>query len=89
MNFPNFKRIGSNTNGALSDVLYKELPNGWTYWLSNEVYETMDGKLFEVTGIPPDYKIEYSSEETKLFKTMNSEFTNQDRAIEKVKELIK
>lgn len=89
MNFPNFKRVGSNTNGALSDVLYKKLPNGWTYWLSSEVYETMDGKLFEVTGIPPDYKIEYSREETKLFKTLNSEFNNKDRAIEKVEELMK
>ena len=89
MNFPNFKRVGSYTNGALSDVLYKELPNGWTYWLSNEVYETTNGKLFEVTGIPPHYKIDYPKEEIELFKAMNSEFDNQDRAIEKVKEIIK
>lgn len=89
MSFPNFKRVGSNTNGALSDILYKELPNGWTYWLSNEVYETMDGKLFETIGIPADNKVEYPREETELFRAMNLEFDTQDRAIEKIKEIIK
>lgn len=90
MNFPNFTIIGDNTVGALSDMLYKGLPNGWIYSISNEVYETMDGKLFEVTGIPPDYKIEYpKGGETELFKAMNLEFNNKDRAIEKVKELTK
>lgn len=89
MSFPNFTIIGDNTAGTLSDMLYKGLPNGWIYSLSNEVYETMDGKLFEVTGIPPDYKIEYPREENKLFKAMILEFETQDRAIEKVKELLK
>lgn len=89
LSFPNFSIIGDNTLGALSDMLYKSLPNGWVYSLSNEVYETMDGKLFEVNGIPPDYKIEYPRDETELFKTMNIEFNTQDRAIEKVKELMK
>ena len=89
MNFPNFKRVGSNTNGAFSDVLGKNLPNGWTYWLSNEVYEGMNKKNYEVIGIPPDYKIEYPREKNKFFKSMNFELETEDRAIEKVIELIK
>ncbi|MEN0005882.1 MAG: S41 family peptidase [Bacteroidota bacterium] len=89
LSFSNFSIVGDNTLGALSDMLYKELPNGWVYSLSNEVYETMDGKLFEVTGIPPNYKIEYPREETALFKAMSLEFDTQDRALEKVIELMK
>ncbi|WP_299361959.1 S41 family peptidase [Winogradskyella sp.] len=89
MNFPNFKRVGSNTNGALSDLLVKELPNGWVYTLSNEVYESMDGKVYEVSGIPPDYPIDYPKDEDALFKTLSLELDNSDRAIEKAKELMK
>ena len=89
MNFPNFKRVGSNTNGAFSDVLEKDLPNGWTYWLSNEVYEGMNGKNYEVVGIPPDYKIDYPREKNEFFKSLNIELETKDRAIEKVLELIK
>ena len=89
MNFPNFKRIGSNTNGALSDILVKELPNGWEYYLSNEVYESMDGIVYEVTGVPADYPIDYPREEDELFKALNLELEDSDSAIEKAKELIK
>ncbi|MEO1807691.1 MAG: S41 family peptidase [Bacteroidota bacterium] len=89
LEFPNFSIVGAPTLGALSDMLYKSLPNGWVYSLSNEVYETMDGKLFEVIGIPPDDRIEYPREETALFKAMNLEFDTKDRAIEKVEERMK
>jgi len=89
MNFPNFNKVGSNTNGAFSDVLYKELPNGWTYWLSNEVYEGMNGKVYEVTGVPPDYRIEYPRSKDELFKSLNIELETEDRAIEKVIQMTK
>jgi hypothetical protein len=69
--------------------LEKELPNGWTYWLSNEVYEGMNGKNYEVIGIPSNYKIEYPREKNEFFKSMNFELETEDRAIEKVIELIK
>ncbi|MEL6971578.1 MAG: S41 family peptidase [Bacteroidota bacterium] len=88
MQFPNFTRIGSNTNGALSDMLYKRLPNGWLYHLSNEVYETMDGQLFEVTGITPDHLVDYPRDEQALFRSLLTELEMEDRAIEKVKELV-
>jgi len=51
--------------------------------------ETMDGKLFEVRGIPADYKIEYPREEIELFKSLFEELETRDRAIEKVKERTK
>ncbi len=89
MNFPAFTRIGSDTRGALSDVLYKKLPNGWTYWLSNEVYEGMNGKVYEVIGIPPDHRITYPEDEKEFFKALNEELKTRDRAIQKVLALTK
>ncbi|MFN0293418.1 S41 family peptidase [Pedobacter helvus] len=89
LNFPNFKKIGSNTNGAFSDILNKTLPNGWNYWLSNEVYEGMNGKNYEVSGIPPDYKIDYPREKEQFLKSLYFELDKEDRAIEKAMELIK
>lgn len=55
----NFTQVGSNTMGIFSDVLQKRLPNGWSYGLSNEIYETENGKNYEYIGIPPNRKIEY------------------------------
>jgi C-terminal processing protease CtpA/Prc len=88
MNFPNFTRIGFNTNGALSDMLVKELPNGWEYTLSNEVYESMDGKLYEVSGIPPNHFIDYPRDEDQFFKSLFFELDAKDRAIEMVLSLV-
>ncbi len=88
LRFPNFTRIGSNTMGALSDVLYKRLPNGWVYHLSNEIYETMDGQLFEVSGIPPNHFIDYPRDEQELFKSLQVEVETEDRAIKKVQNLV-
>jgi C-terminal processing protease CtpA/Prc len=87
LNFPNFEIVGSHTNGALSDVLVKELPNGWEYWISNEVYESTSGVVYEVTGIPPNHTIEYPRDEDEFFKSIHNELKTNDRAIEKVLEL--
>ena len=45
---------GEATRGALSDVLEKELPNGWIIELSNEVYRDHEGVLWEGRGIKPE-----------------------------------
>ena len=50
---PQVTHIGEPTNGALSDVLEKELPNGWEFTLSNEIYQDTNGQAFEAVGIPP------------------------------------
>ncbi len=55
---PNVIHVGERTRGALSDMLWKPLPNGWTLSLSNEVYLDRDGRLWEGTGIPPDLALQ-------------------------------
>lgn len=49
--------IGEPSNGALSDVLDKALPNDWSFGLSNEVYLDQSGKSHEVTGIIPQTEV--------------------------------
>lgn len=60
----NVEIIGDATCGSLSDMLDKQLPNGWSFSLSNEVYTSHDGIVFEGkgafgTGIAPDRQIEF------------------------------
>lgn len=51
---PQTTHAGEATRGALSDVLEKELPNGWIVELSNEVYRDHDGIAWEGQGIRPE-----------------------------------
>ncbi len=50
---PNVIHIGEATQGSLSDILQKTLPNGWTLNLSNEVYLDSEKEAWEGVGIPP------------------------------------
>ncbi|MBL8300683.1 MAG: S41 family peptidase [Rhodanobacteraceae bacterium] len=52
-NFPQVRHVGSATQGALSDVLLKGLPNGWLFGTSSEIYRDPHGRSYEVSGIPP------------------------------------
>ena len=54
---PNVTQIGELTDGSLSDMLSKPLPNGWSLSLSNEVYLDSKGIGWEGVGIPPDVAI--------------------------------
>ena len=54
---PHVIRIGENTQGVFSDVLVRQLPNGWKFGLPNEIYRTADGLAFDGTGIPPDISV--------------------------------
>jgi hypothetical protein len=54
---PRVIRIGENTQGVFSTVLPRRLPNGWTIYLSNEIYRTKEGESFEVGGVPPDIAV--------------------------------
>ena len=40
-----------------SDVLGRQLPNGWRFGLPNEIYLTADGTIFDLVGIPPDIEV--------------------------------
>ncbi|TCO49719.1 tricorn protease-like protein [Actinocrispum wychmicini] len=46
-------RIGENTQGVFSDMLVRELPNGWIFALPNEEYLTATGRTYDGAGIPP------------------------------------
>ncbi len=58
---PNVTHVGGTTRGALSDMLWKPLPNGWTLSLSNEVYLDAKRKPWEGAGIPPQVPLEVFS----------------------------
>jgi carboxyl-terminal processing protease len=89
LSMDNVTLIGSNTEGVFSDILDRVLPNGWTFGLSSEVYETMDGINYEGIGIPAKIDVGYPRD-TQLFlqRVMNSLEKEGDASIEKALELI-
>ncbi|MBD0777875.1 S41 family peptidase [Maribacter sp. ANRC-HE7] len=79
----NFKRIGSTTEGIFSSTLDKELPNGWEYELSNEVYQDLKGRNYENIGISADYQIEYSKDKDEFLDQLSNDLKGKkDSAIE-------
>jgi len=58
---PNVTHVGGTTRGALSDMLWKPLPNGWKLSLSNEVYLDAERRSWEGAGIPPQVPLEVFS----------------------------
>jgi len=66
----NIKRIGSHTNGALSDALGKKLPNGWFFSISNQIYEDNQGKCYENIGVPVNYELNYPSDRQTFFRSV-------------------
>jgi len=89
MALKNVLRIGSNTEGIFSDVLEKKLPNGWSFSLSNEVYQNFEGKNFENIGIPPTVAVEYPKGDELFFYYMIQGLKQKDKAIELAIELLK
>jgi C-terminal processing protease CtpA/Prc len=51
--------IGEASNGGFSDSLPKQLPNGWTFSLSNERYLDFENKSHEYSGYPVEQQHEY------------------------------
>lgn len=60
---PRVIRIGENTQGVFCDVLFRRLPNGWSFALPNAVYRTAEGVAFDVVGIPPDIPVPVFSDD--------------------------
>jgi hypothetical protein len=60
---PRVDRVGENTQGIFSDRLGRDLPNGWSFSLPNEVFLTTDGVIFEASGIPPHFAVPVFTEE--------------------------
>ncbi len=81
---PNATLIGSTTEGVFSDVLHKKLPNGWTYGLSNLVYESMEGISYENVGIAPDVAMAYPKGSKDFYEYLLTDLKDGDDAIEYV-----
>jgi len=60
---PRVTRIGENTQGVFSDILFRTLPNGWHFGLPNEVFRSPGGKTFDGAGIPPDISVPVFAEQ--------------------------
>lgn len=60
---PNLVHMGDTTNGSLSTMIGKELPNGWYYTVCPQIIEFVDGISYEGIGLIPDVVIENTSEE--------------------------
>jgi len=63
MALPHVTRMGEPTQGVLSDMLGKTLPNGWKLSLSNEIYTAIDGIVYESIGIPPHIEVPVYNDE--------------------------
>ncbi len=90
MQMPNVTRIGSASEGILSDALEKVLPNGWTFTLSNEAYVTPEGVNYEDIGIPVDQELNYPKDASLFKRTLGASLKKDgDSAIELVLDLTK
>ena len=76
MELKNLKRIGSHTNGAISDALQKTLPNGWNYSLSNEVYTDNNDVCYENIGVPVNYELNYPNDRQTFFRSVAIDLEN-------------
>lgn len=56
---PRVTRLGEATDGILSDMMERHLPNQWLVTLSNELYRAADDELYEDRGIPPHIEMRY------------------------------
>lgn len=81
----NTVRLGANTMGIFSDILEKKLPNGWDFYLSNEVYSDTKGVVYEKVGIEPDTRFDYPKEEYLFLSKLENDLKSSgDEAIEYV-----
>ena len=78
---PNVKRIGAATAGAMSTALEKDLPNGWAFSISNEVYMDPEGNAYENKGIPVDHDLGYPRGRQPFFKGVVDDLEADKRAI--------
>ncbi|RMF00768.1 MAG: peptidase S41 [Bacteroidetes bacterium] len=58
---PQLTIVGDTTQGAFSNALPRELPNGWLYSISIGDWRAADGTSFEGRGIPPDTLVQNQS----------------------------
>ncbi|MCF6350450.1 MAG: S41 family peptidase [Flavobacteriaceae bacterium] len=81
MELNNLKRIGSHTNGAISDALQKTLPNGWHFSLSNEIYTDNNDRYYENIGVPVDFELDYPEDRQTFFRSVANDLEKDKRNI--------
>jgi carboxyl-terminal processing protease len=75
------KRIGSHTNGAISDALQKTLPNSWHFSLSNEIYTDNNDKFYENIGIPVDFELNYPEDRQTFFRSVAEDLEKDKQSV--------
>jgi len=89
MELNNIKRIGSHTNGAISDALQKTLPNEWYFSVSNEVYTDNNDKYYENIGVPVHYELNYPDDRQTFFRSVGNDLEKDKTNILKaIRELV-
>lgn len=83
-NYPNIKTMGSRTAGIFSEILWKELPNGWEFSLSNEIYTNPNGKTYEGTGVPVSFELNYSRNRLDFYNSFYNGDRFTDKAIDQI-----
>jgi len=61
----NVIQVGDTTLGAFSDIMMKELPNGWMHTIAVGDYRNSTGRNLEGIGIAPEYYAKSSKSETE------------------------
>lgn len=84
LGYDNFQRIGSRSAGIFSELLWKKLPLGWEFSLSNEVYLDMQGQTYEGVGIPVDQELNYSNNRADFYESFYLTNSFSDPAIERI-----
>jgi hypothetical protein len=77
---PKIIRVGETTQGVFSDVLGRQLPNGWRFGLPNERFVT-NGKTYDLVGIAPDVAVESFTPAARA--------TGRDAGVEKALEILR
>lgn len=77
---PNAFIVGDTTSGTITQPEFQELPNGWIYRMPVAYLITPNNEIFEGKGIPPDYPIWISKQDS---------IQGKDLIFEKAVELIK
>lgn len=84
--YPNIKTMGTRTAGIFSELLWKELPNGWEFSLSNEIYTDSNGKTYEGIGVPVSDELNYSRNRLDFYNSFYSGDRFTDKAMDQIRQ---
>jgi len=82
--YPNIKSYGSSTNGIFSEILWKRLPIGWEFSLSNEIYSDSKGNEYEIIGVPVNQNMDYPKDPDGFYNSFYKDSNFRDLTIEKI-----